>query len=71
MKTMNLCCELKKGIFTLTYLTDFVKVYSHVHKLYFNFESNFFPDDYNRVVLEPDESCPDSDYINASYVDVS
>ena len=33
--------------------------------------SYFFADDYNRVVLEPDESNPDSDYINASYVDVS
>ena len=27
--------------------------------------------DYNRVVLEPEEGVPDSDYINASYVDVS
>lgn len=31
----------------------------------------FFSDDYNRVVLEPFEDIPDSDYINASYVDVS
>ena len=33
----------------------------------------FFPfsDDYNRVVLEMEEGVPDSDYINASYVDVS
>lgn len=30
-----------------------------------------FPDDYNRVVLDPLEGEPDSDYINASYVDVS
>ncbi|KAF4528678.1 hypothetical protein B566_EDAN016571 [Ephemera danica] len=29
------------------------------------------PYDYNRVVLEPQEDTPDSDYINASYVDVS
>ena len=28
-------------------------------------------DDYNRVVLEMEEGVPDSDYINASYVDVS
>jgi protein tyrosine phosphatase len=28
-------------------------------------------DDYNRVVLEPLDDTPDSDYINASYVDVS
>ena len=27
------------------------------------------PDDYNRVVLEMEEGVPDSDYINASYVD--
>lgn len=31
----------------------------------------FFTDDYNRVVLEMEEGVPDSDYINASYVDVS
>lgn len=30
-----------------------------------------FSDDYNRVVLEPEDGVPDSDYINASYVDVS
>ena len=28
------------------------------------------PYDYNRVVLEPEEGIPDSDYVNASYVDV-
>ena len=28
-----------------------------------------FPDDYNRVVLEMEPGVPDSDYINASYVD--
>lgn len=28
-------------------------------------------DDYNRVVLETIEGEPDSDYVNASYVDVS
>ena len=28
-------------------------------------------DDYNRVVLDPEDNIPDSDYINASYVDVS
>ncbi len=28
-------------------------------------------DDYNRVVLEQIDNIPDSDYINASYVDVS
>ena len=32
---------------------------------------NFISDDYNRVVLEPLEDTPDSDYVNASYVDVS
>ena len=31
----------------------------------------FFSDDHNRVILEPEEGVPDSDYINASYVDVS
>ena len=31
----------------------------------------YFSDDYNRVVLEMEEGVPDSDYINASYVDVS
>ena len=31
----------------------------------------YFPVDYNRVILEPEEGVPDSDYINASYVDVS
>ena len=31
----------------------------------------FYSDDFNRVVLEPEEGVPDSDYINASYVDVS
>lgn len=30
-----------------------------------------YADDYNRVVLDPIEGEPDSDYINASYVDVS
>ena len=30
-----------------------------------------FPDDFNRVVLEPELEVADSDYINASYVDVS
>jgi protein tyrosine phosphatase len=29
------------------------------------------PDDYNRVVLETIDGRPDSDYVNASYVDVS
>ena len=28
-------------------------------------------DDFNRVVLEPEEGVADSDYVNASYVDVS
>ena len=28
-------------------------------------------DDFNRVVLEPEADIADSDYINASYVDVS
>ena len=32
---------------------------------------NLSADDFNRVVLEPEEGVPDSDYINASYVDVS
>ena len=31
----------------------------------------FFLDDYNRVVLQTLPGQPDSDYINASYVDVS
>lgn len=31
----------------------------------------FFPDDFNRVVLDTIEGEHDSDYINASYVDVS
>lgn len=31
----------------------------------------YFADDYNRVVLEPIEGESDSDYVNASYVDVS
>ena len=31
----------------------------------------YFSVDYNRVILEPEEGVPDSDYINASYVDVS
>ena len=31
----------------------------------------WFTVDYNRVILEPEEGVPDSDYINASYVDVS
>ncbi|KAB7508223.1 hypothetical protein Anas_02985, partial [Armadillidium nasatum] len=30
---------------------------------------HFSQDDYNRVVLEPLPDVPDSDYINASYVD--
>lgn len=29
------------------------------------------PDDYNRVVLDTIPDMPDSDYVNASYVDVS
>lgn len=29
------------------------------------------PYDYNRVVLQKSNGTPDSDYINASYVDVS
>ena len=28
-------------------------------------------DDYNRVVLDPEDGVADSDYVNASYVDVS
>ena len=28
-------------------------------------------DDYNRVVLDLQDGIPDSDYINASYIDVS
>lgn len=31
----------------------------------------FYTDDYNRVVLETLPGIPDSDYINASYIDVS
>lgn len=31
----------------------------------------FFTDDYNRVVLETIEGVSGSDYVNASYVDVS
>ncbi len=30
-----------------------------------------FLDDFNRVVLDPADGLQDSDYINASYVDVS
>ena len=30
-----------------------------------------FTDDFNRVVLEPEADVADSDYVNASYVDVS
>lgn len=36
----------------------------------FTFNSQL-SDDYNRVVLEPEEGISDCDYINASYVDVS
>ena len=36
-----------------------------------NYVIFFFIVDYNRVILEPEEGVPDSDYINASYVDVS
>ena len=32
---------------------------------------SFVPVDYNRVVLNPLPAIPDSDYINASYVDVT
>lgn len=32
---------------------------------------NNISDDFNRVVLEPEADIADSDYINASYVDVS
>ena len=35
------------------------------------FAFSYISDDYNRVVLEMEEGVPDSDYINASYVDVS
>lgn len=35
------------------------------------FSPFLFADDYNRVVLETIEGEPDSDYVNASYVDVS
>lgn len=35
------------------------------------FSPFLFIDDYNRVVLETIEGEPDSDYVNASYVDVS
>ncbi|XP_074598966.1 protein tyrosine phosphatase 36E [Brevipalpus obovatus] len=34
-----------------------------------NWNKKFVPYDYNRVVLEPLPGVPDSDYINASYVD--
>jgi protein tyrosine phosphatase len=37
----------------------------------FNYIFVSYPDDYNRVVLEPLDDTPDSDYVNASYVDVS
>ena len=43
---------------------DFLSV---VVALIFNYSVT---DDFNRVVLEPDEGIPDSDYVNASYVDV-
>ncbi len=31
----------------------------------------FYPDDHSRVILEPEEGDPDSDYVNANYIDVS
>jgi hypothetical protein len=37
----------------------------------FNYIFVSHADDYNRVVLEPLDDTPDSDYVNASYVDVS
>ena len=39
--------------------------------LIYNFLKNsIVSDDFNRVVLEPEADIADSDYINASYVDV-
>lgn len=32
---------------------------------------NFLPDDHSRVHLTPVEGVPDSDYINASFINVS
>ena len=34
------------------------------------FKKSIISDDFNRVVLEPEADIADSDYINASYVDV-
>lgn len=55
----------------------------HVHKIVKTFSKesaialmmahtfSYVPDDYNRVVLDSIPREPDSDYVNASYVDVS
>ena len=40
--------------------------YRHIHVSIL-----YFSDDHGRVVLEEDQSEPDSDYINANYIDVS
>lgn len=45
-------------------------IFSQDNKVYI---TSFFSvsDDYNRVVLDTIPDIPDSDYVNASYVDVS
>jgi len=54
----NWLCSLKR-------LIIYIYIYTYI------FIYLLLTDDYNRVVLEPLDDTPDSDYINASYVDVS
>lgn len=63
--------------------TPCFKALLHVHKIVKTFSKestialmmahtfSYVPDDYNRVVLDSIPREPDSDYVNASYVDVS
>lgn len=53
--------------FSRFYFLQFIKSTGNKFFLYLF----VFSDDYNRVVLEQIDNIPDSDYINASYVDVS
>ena len=57
-----------------------IKTLSHVSQ--FNVQNNYtvcsyvanlsyFLDDHSRVVLKLEDNCPGSDYINASFIDVS
>ena len=52
-------------------LSALLIAYADAFRQKFDFCIFLFSDDYNRVVLEMEEGVPDSDYINASYVDVS